>query len=68
MSITVPAPFRPAEIDLSVPARPSLRALYDYKGNGIDELTFKKDDIIFIVAEEDAGWYSGELNGAKGEE
>ena len=62
----VQAPYRPPEHDTSTPARPSLRALYEFNGNGIDELTFKKDDVIFVVSEEKDGWYEGELNGKKG--
>jgi hypothetical protein len=46
--------------------RPSLRALYDFKGNGIDELSFKAGDVIFVVQDEREGWFQGELNGKRG--
>ena len=64
--VSVPVPPRPAELDMSIPVRPQLRALYDFKGNGVDELSFRSGDVINVIQEEDGGWYNGELNGQKG--
>jgi len=60
----VKEPFRPAAYDSS--SRPSLRALYDCKGNGVDELGFKAGEILFILKDEADGWYEAELNGLTG--
>jgi hypothetical protein len=57
-------PFRPAAYDSS--SRPSLKALYDCKGNGVDELGFKAGDILFILKDLTDGWYEAELNGDTG--
>jgi hypothetical protein len=62
----VKEPYRPMAFDPGSVQRPSLRALYDFKGNGIDELSFKAGDVIFVVQEEREGWYQGELNGKRG--
>jgi len=63
-SSQVKEPFRPAAYDSS--SRPSLRALYDCKGNGVDELGFKAGDILFILKDLTDGWYEAELNGDTG--
>lgn len=44
------------------------RALYDYSARAKDELSFKKNDEINVIAkdEEDEGWYRGELSGKSG--
>lgn len=47
----IQAPYRPPKIDTSI-GRPSLKALYDCPGNGVDELAFRAGDIIFIIQEE----------------
>jgi len=62
----VQAPYRPAEFDASVNYRPTLKALYDCKGNGVDELDFRAGDLIYIVKDAVDGWYEGELNGRIG--
>jgi len=47
-------------------ARSMLKAMFDCKGNGIDELAFKTGDLIAILKNEQDGWYEGELNGQRG--
>ena len=44
------------------------KALFDYEARAPDELSFKRRDIITVLDkdEEDEGWYTGELNGARG--
>lgn len=41
-------------------------ALYAYKAQNEDELTFEKDDVINIVSRDDAAWWKGELRGVSG--
>jgi hypothetical protein len=62
----VPEPYRPPEIDPTAQVRDLLKALYDFSGNGVDELTFKAGDIISVIDPETDGWYRGELKGKKG--
>lgn len=63
-SSQVPVPPRPQTIESS--NRPKLRALYDYEGNGVDELGFKAGDMIMMVSDAADGWYNGSLNGKSG--
>jgi hypothetical protein len=62
----VPDPYRPPDVDPNAPVRDQLKALYDFNGNGIDELTFHAGDVISVIDPESDGWYRGELNGKKG--
>lgn len=50
------------------PPREQAKALYQYKAQNEDELTFKEGDIITIINKdiEDKGWWKGELNGRIG--
>lgn len=41
-------------------------ALYPYKAQNDDELSFEKDDIISVVGREEPEWWRGELNGLSG--
>lgn len=41
-------------------------ALYDYDGQGDQELTFRQGDIIVILEKDESGWWQGELNGKIG--
>jgi hypothetical protein len=44
-----------------------LKALFDAPGNEAQgELAFRTGDIIYIVKDEEGGWYEGELNGKRG--
>jgi len=49
-----------------VPAKPQVRALYDYDAQTADELTFKEGDTIIIHQKDPGGWWEGELNGRRG--
>ncbi|PVD30262.1 hypothetical protein C0Q70_09525 [Pomacea canaliculata] len=41
-------------------------ALYDYKAEQNDELSFKMGDVITVYGKTDGGWWQGEINGRKG--
>uniref|UniRef100_A0A1B0GKF1 SH3 domain-containing protein n=1 Tax=Lutzomyia longipalpis TaxID=7200 RepID=A0A1B0GKF1_LUTLO len=41
-------------------------ALYPYKAQNDDELSFEKDDIISVVGRDEPEWWRGELNGIQG--
>lgn len=41
-------------------------ALYPYKAQNDDELSFEKDDIISVVGRDEPEWWRGELNGLSG--
>ena len=68
-AMQVPVPPKPAALDTSVPGggRPCLKALYDCAGNEAQgEIAFKTGDIIFIIKDEEGGWFEGELKGKRG--
>ncbi|CAE6456299.1 unnamed protein product [Rhizoctonia solani] len=50
------------------PAGPQCKALWDYNLDGLlkDDLSFRAGDIIQIVKEDNADWWSGRLNGREG--
>jgi hypothetical protein len=66
----VTPPSRPNQVEagsLVGGGRPCVKALYDCAGNEAQqELAFKTGDIIFIVKDEEGGWYEGELRGKRG--
>lgn len=41
-------------------------ALYPYKAQNDDELSFEKDDIISVLGRDEPEWWRGELNGLSG--
>jgi hypothetical protein len=41
-------------------------ALYPYSASNEDELSFEKDDVIILLAREEASWWRGELKGVSG--
>jgi hypothetical protein len=41
-------------------------ALYPYSALNEDELSFEKDDVIILLAREEASWWRGELKGVSG--
>ncbi|PSN50566.1 Intersectin-1 [Blattella germanica] len=41
-------------------------ALFQYTALNEDELSFEKDDVITLLAREEAAWWRGELNGVSG--
>jgi len=63
-SAEVKAPTMPGT--MTNVARSMLKAMYDCKGNGIDELGFKAGDLITILKDVEGGWYEGELKGKRG--
>ena len=42
------------------------KANFDYAGTTESELTFNREDIIFVVKEDTTGWWEGEVNGLYG--
>lgn len=41
-------------------------ALYPYKAQNDDELSFEKDDIISVMGRDEPEWWRGECNGLTG--
>uniref|UniRef100_A0A670IC33 Intersectin 2 n=1 Tax=Podarcis muralis TaxID=64176 RepID=A0A670IC33_PODMU len=41
-------------------------AMYDYRANNEDELSFSKGQLINVLNKEDADWWQGEINGSSG--
>lgn len=41
-------------------------ALYPYKAQNDDELSFEKDDIISVLGRDEPEWWRGELQGLSG--
>jgi len=37
----------------------TVKAIYKFKANNNDELTFKKGDLITVTQREDGGWWEG---------
>ncbi|CAE7097806.1 unnamed protein product [Rhizoctonia solani] len=50
------------------PAGPQCKALWDYNLDGLlkDDLSFRTGDVIQIVKEDNADWWTGRLNGREG--
>ena len=40
--------------------------MFPYKAQNEDELSFEKDDVIRLLAREEAAWWRGELRGTTG--
>ncbi|NXL85140.1 MYO1F protein, partial [Alectura lathami] len=47
-------------------AGPRCRALYQYVGQDVDELSFNVGDVIDILLEDISGWWKGRLHGREG--
>uniref|UniRef100_A0A8C3XGG6 Myosin IF n=1 Tax=Cyanoderma ruficeps TaxID=181631 RepID=A0A8C3XGG6_9PASS len=45
---------------------PRCRALYQYVGQDVDELSFNVGDVIDILMEDASGWWKGRLHGKEG--
>ncbi|NWI86333.1 MYO1F protein, partial [Pitta sordida] len=45
---------------------PQCRALYQYLGQDVDELSFNVGDIIDVLMEDTSGWWKGRLHGKEG--
>lgn len=41
-------------------------ALYPYKAQNEDELSFEKGDVIVVLSKDEESWWRGELNGVSG--
>ena len=41
-------------------------AIYGYEKNYDDELSFREDDIIYVLRKDPNGWFEGVLNGVTG--
>ncbi|XP_069832748.1 unconventional myosin-If isoform X2 [Dendropsophus ebraccatus] len=48
------------------PACPRCRAIYQYIGQDVDELSFNVNDVIDILLEDASGWWKGRLRGKEG--
>ncbi|XP_053319961.1 unconventional myosin-If [Spea bombifrons] len=48
------------------PAGPRCRAVYQYIGQDVDELSFSVNDVIDILLEDPSGWWKGRLHGKEG--
>ncbi|XP_062888168.1 unconventional myosin-If-like [Mobula hypostoma] len=48
------------------PRTPKCRALYQYYGQDVDELSFNVNDVIDILLEDPSGWWKGRLHGREG--
>eukprot|EP01114_Cavostelium_apophysatum_P014008 TRINITY_DN3515_c0_g1_i2.p1 TRINITY_DN3515_c0_g1~~TRINITY_DN3515_c0_g1_i2.p1 ORF type:complete len:853 (-),score=225.26 TRINITY_DN3515_c0_g1_i2:38-2596(-) len=46
--------------------RKKVKVLYDYDAQDTIELTIKEEEIIFVIKEDQSGWWKGELNGKVG--
>ncbi|XP_025031311.1 unconventional myosin-If-like [Python bivittatus] len=45
---------------------PRCRALYQYLGQDVDELSFNVGDVIDLLMEDSSGWWKGRLHGREG--
>ncbi|OCT97612.1 unconventional myosin-If [Xenopus laevis] len=50
----------------SKPAGPRCKAIYQYLGQDVDELSFNVNDVIDIILEDPSGWWKGRLHGKEG--
>nr|XP_033811648.1 LOW QUALITY PROTEIN: unconventional myosin-If [Geotrypetes seraphini] len=48
------------------PSGPKCRAMYQYIGQDVDELSFNVNDMIDILTEDPSGWWKGRLQGKEG--
>ncbi|NXM13758.1 MYO1F protein, partial [Ploceus nigricollis] len=66
----LPVPPVPAPWSMPWPQpkaeRPRCRALYQYIGQDVDELSFNVGDVIDILMEDASGWWKGQLHGKEG--
>ncbi|KAF9348190.1 hypothetical protein BGX34_002628 [Mortierella sp. NVP85] len=43
-----------------------VRAMYDYDSEDATNLSFKKDDVIQVLAQLESGWWAGHCDGRQG--
>ncbi|GAA6066153.1 unconventional myosin-If [Tachysurus ichikawai] len=48
------------------PQGPRCRAVYQYVGQDVDELTFDVGDVIDLLKEDPSGWWTGRMRGKEG--
>lgn len=48
------------------PQGPRCRALYQYFGQDVDEISFEVNDIIELLSEDQSGWWRGRIRGKEG--
>ncbi|XP_073455276.1 unconventional myosin-If isoform X1 [Aquarana catesbeiana] len=48
------------------PVHPRCRAVYQYIGQDVDELSFNVNDVIDLLMEDVSGWWKGRFNGKEG--
>ncbi|XP_073400258.1 unconventional myosin-If isoform X4 [Dendrobates tinctorius] len=48
------------------PTGPRCRAIYQYIGQDVDELSFNVNDVIDILLEDSSGWWKGRFHGKEG--
>jgi len=67
-AITAPSNAKTTVAAASKTANPikKAKALYDYKGEGEEELSFAKGDQVNVFEIEDSGWWQVELKGHRG--
>ncbi|KAL4227974.1 Unconventional myosin-If [Mactra antiquata] len=61
-----PGAGRPKPNPKPKPSLPKCRCLYAYDAQDTDELSFNEGDIIEIVKEDPAGWWTGKVHGKEG--
>ena len=59
---TVAAPYRPAKVDYSTGGRVAMRCVTAVPGNGVDELSVRVGDVVFVVRDDDKGWVQCETS------
>ncbi|XP_058714614.1 unconventional myosin-If isoform X5 [Poecile atricapillus] len=61
-----PPPARRPKPQQPKAAGPRCRALYQYIGQDVDELSFNVGDVLDILMEDASGWWKGRLHGKEG--
>ncbi|XP_055386023.1 intersectin-1 [Condylostylus longicornis] len=59
-------PLSGSKIEMNETILDKVIALYPYKAQNDDELSFEKDDIISVMGRDEPEWWRGELNGLTG--
>ncbi|XP_004521766.1 intersectin-1 isoform X2 [Ceratitis capitata] len=59
-------PVSGSRIEMTEQILDKVIALYTYKAQNDDELSFEKDDIISVLGRDEPEWWRGELNGLSG--
>lgn len=54
----------PVFFQFQIPER--VMALYPYKAQNDDELSFEKGDVISVISKDEESWWKGEMNGQTG--